>query len=619
MPELIPVAATGALAAFARAGVLEVADIHLARLLCRACWESSVDVELAAALTVRELRLGSVQLDPVTIRDQITQEILDPAVVAAAEPSQLAALDEFRALQWPEPGSWLAALEASPAVAGPRTPVNRLALRLDDGMLHLERYWQAEQQVAELMAALASRRPGPEQAVQEALEAVRAALAAAGTAPDDAQLRAALQAHRHRLSVLAGGPGTGKTTTVCGILAVLHRAVPDLGPVRLAAPSGKAAARLRDAVAGASASLPPDLRPPIASTGTVHALLGSKGPGRGFAQNRMNPLAAGVVVIDEASMLSLPLTARLLDAVGPSTRLILVGDPGQLVSVDAGAVLADVVAEAPRLGADRLPVTTLTRNHRSGGAIAQLAEAVRRGDEMAVEATLSSADPSIVFVDRDPATTPLEELPGVAGEIRSLATRMADAAAEGDDAQALRLVDEHRLLCAHRQGPYGVESWSAQMVAALAAVLPGLGRSGWVLGEPVIVNRNMRQVEVNNGDCGVIVAQAPVPTVALPGTSGRPRRLPCALVASLRPLQAMTVHKAQGSQFDQVTVVLPPPESPLLTRELIYTAITRAKARLTVVGTPESVRRAVRQPSRRHSGLARRWDLIAQRDGQIDA
>ncbi|AXE38640.1 exodeoxyribonuclease V subunit alpha [Acidipropionibacterium virtanenii] len=618
MPDLIPVAA-GVLVPFCRAGVLEAADVHLARLVCRAGGESSPDVELAAALTVRELRLGSVQMDPATIREQVTQQILDPAVMASAGPAELAAATEFGELEWPDPDRWLAELDASPAVAGPMTPPNRRALRLDDGLLHPERYWQDEQQVAALTAALAEDPPAglDGSAVEAAVRAVDLALAETGTVLDPAQIRASEQACRRRLSILAGGPGTGKTTTVCAILAVLRRALGDPGPVRLAAPSGKAAARLRDAVAEVSVGLPAAIRPPAVEATTVHSLLGSRGPGRGFSHGRHDPLAAGVVIVDEASMLSLPMAARLLEAIGPSTRLVLVGDPGQLVSVDAGSVLTDVVASAADLGPDRLPVTTLTSNHRSGGAIARLAEAVRRGDHEAALDVLEAEDPSVRFVGVDAATVALESLPGVAGQVRSVASRMVEAVDLSDDVTALGLVDEHRLLCAHRQGPYGVEAWSRQLDAALSDVLPGLGRGRWVLGEPVIVNRNMRQLEINNGDCGVVVSQDPVPTVVLPSGSGAARRLPCALVASLRPLQAMTVHKAQGSQFNRVTVVLPPPESPLLTRELIYTAITRARAGLMVVGSRESVVRAVAQPSLRRSGLGRIWNLRTQRGGQI--
>lgn len=608
--DLVPLTAGPLLEPLCRAGVLTAADVHLARLLCRTCGERDERVVLALALTCRELRRGSVHLDPRTIAADVLRDLVDPAFLESADPAVRSAVDAVEAMTWPDPDDWLASLAASPAVADLASPVNTLPARLDDDLLHLERYWQAEDVVARRLAELAADPPRTDPV--EAVALVRDALAGSHTLLDEAQFDAARAAASHRVSVLAGGPGTGKTTTVCAILAVLRAADPHLGRIALAAPSGKAAARLRDAVAEVSQRMPADLVPPTAETMTVHSLLGWHGPGRGFTFDRLDPLPYGVIVVDEASMLSLPLTASLLDAVGPATRVLLVGDPGQLVSVDAGSVLADIVASADLLGhtdrgEPRLPVTTLTRNHRSGGGIADLAEAVRRGLPDDALAVLSENPETITFIDADPAMTPLDTIPEVLATVRRTAMTVRDHAAAGRDDEALAGVDAHRLLCAHRLGPYGVAEWSGQMIAALSDVMPGLGRGRWVLGEPTMATHNMRQLQVSNGDCGVVVETTPVPTVALPGPGGTSRRLPCSLVQTLQPLQAMTVHKAQGSQFDDVTVVLPPPDSALLTRELLYTALTRARRHLTVVGTRESVTRAVLQPTRRHSGLARRW------------
>lgn len=658
--ELVPIGAGEDLTPFCEAGVLEAADVHLARLVCRTCGEPDPTVALAIALACRELRSGSVHLDPTRVREEVERQLRDPAVVSSADPRTLAQLEVLDTLEWPEPRRWLETLAASPAVAGRDDPPNRLPVRLDDGLVHLEKYWLAESEVALALAELASRRPEPSahhqptasgatlpggagsdgrpvgdagsdgRPVGDAGPGGRPADDAAGRTAevfrrarivlDPAQVSAARAAVTHRVSVLAGGPGTGKTTTVSAILAALHLADPAGGRVALAAPSGKAASRLRDALAetltrlreGASAagtSLPDDVLGARGEATTVHSLLEWKGPGHGFGRDRLNPLAHGVVVVDEASMLSLPLAARLLEAIGPRTRLVLVGDPGQLVSVDAGSVLADVVSSAGVLADSgrELPVTTLTRNHRSGGAIAALAEAVRAGEWQQALTVLEAGDEAVTFVDADPATTSLASLGQVVEVLRDTASHLTEAARAGDDAQALALVDRHRLLCAHRSGPYGVDEWSAQMDAVLADLMPGLGSGRWVLGETTMVTHNMRQMDISNGDCGVIVADRPVPTVALPGPGGSSRRLACSLVSSLQPLQAMTIHKAQGSQFHDVTVVLPPPESPLLTRQLFYTALTRARRHLTVVGTRESVQRAVSDDTRRHSGLERRW------------
>ena len=623
MTDLVPVGAGPRLEPFARAGVLEASDIHLANLVCRIGGETNSDVSLAIALSCRELRRGSVFWDPHEIADVVCRQILDPAI-PDIDSSDQAAL--FAELEWPHPSEWLSMLEASPVIAGRDDPLNQLPARLDEGLVYLEKYWQAEHDVARDLAALAADPPsqGPVFA-DDVVSGVRDALEASGTPLDPAQADAAVAAVTHRISVLAGGPGTGKTTTVCALLAALQQADPHLGAVALAAPSGKAAARLRDSVSQVSKRMPDDLKPIVADATTVHSLLKWQGPGTSFGYDEQHKLPFGVVVVDEASMLSLPLAASLLSAIGPGTRLILVGDPGQLVSVDAGSVLADIVSSADALHT-RLPVTILTRNHRSGGDIAQLSEAVREGDKsaaldvLATAAEVTHGSPSldglvrdsdhrsITWIDADPASITMADLPAVAEVIARTGARMLELALAGDDAATLKLADDHRLLCAHREGPYGVAEWSQRMVAVLSDVLPGIDQSRWALGETAIVTHNLAQLGVNNGDCGVVVETRPVPTVALPGPGGAPRRLPCSLIPSLQPLQAMTIHKAQGSQFKDVTVVLPPPDSPLLSRELLYTAITRAREHLTVVGTRESVERAIDRANDRRSGIQRRWE-----------
>ncbi|AOH45067.1 exodeoxyribonuclease V subunit alpha [Propionibacterium sp. NM47_B9-13] len=621
MADLVPVGAGERLEPFARAGVLESSDIHLANLVCRIGGETNGDVSLAVALSCRELRRGSVFWDPHEIADVVRRQVLDPAI-PDIESSDQAAL--FAELDWPDPGKWLTALKASPVVADREDPLNRLPARLDDGMVYLEKYWQAEHDVARDLAVLAADPPsqGPVSA-DDVVANVSSSLAASGIVLDPAQADAAVAAITHRISVLAGGPGTGKTTTVCTLLAALQQADPRLGAVALAAPSGKAAARLRDSVSQVSERMPDDLKPLVADAATVHSLLKWQGPGTSFGYDEQHKLPFGVVVVDEASMLSLPLAANLLSAIGPGTRLILVGDPGQLVSVDAGSVLADIVSSADTLQA-RLPVTILTHNHRSRGDIARLSEAVREGDTSAAldilvaaakvtppfpdDSVANSDRHSITWIDADPASITMSDLPAVANVIARTGAHMLELTEEGADAAALKLVDAHRLLCAHREGPYGVDEWSQRMVAVLSDVLPGVDQSRWALGETAIVTHNLAQLGINNGDCGVVVETRPIPTVALPGPGGAPRRLPCSLIPSLQPLQAMTIHKAQGSQFTDVTVILPPPDSPLLTRELFYTAITRAREHLSVVGTKESVERAIDRANDRRSGIQRRWE-----------
>ena len=631
--DVVPISASPTLATLCTAGVLSAADIHLATMVCRLCHESEESVRLALALTSRELRQGSVFLNPRTIRETILTQLDDPALRGLMDEQTAAAIEQVEQMTWPDPDHWMLTLQRSPAIADRRSAPNARPARLDSDRLYLERYWLDEQTVATRLAHLAHEKTSiTDEQCRQVLDEVQETIQRPHFQLDEFQVDAVRAAATHNVSVLSGGPGTGKTTMVCIILAVLANADPHLGRIALSAPSGKAASRLRDAVTNTSHALGLKPLPTASQATTVHSLLGWQGPGGGFRYDTINQLPYDVIVVDEASMLSVSLMARLLEAIGPRTRLILVGDPDQLVSVEAGSVLPDIVASHGELGKEDdgskdgelarevLPVSKLTHNHRSGGAIAALAEAVQYEehektlDDAVNEALeiLTTNPDQISFIDADPAETPLSSLPELQETIISTAEAVRQKAAAGADDEALMLADGHRLLCAHRLGPYGVASWSAQMVETLSLTLPGLGQGQWVVGETTMVTHNMRQFEVNNGDCGVIVETSPVPTVALPGKGNSSRRLPCSLLSTMFPLQAMTVHKSQGSQFADVTVVLPPPDSALLTRELFYTAITRARRHLTVIGTRESIRRAIGQPTQRNSGLKRQWQRMRQ-------
>jgi exodeoxyribonuclease V alpha subunit len=259
-------------------------------------------------------------------------------------------------------------------------------------------------------------------------------------------------------------------------------------------------------------------------------------------------------------------------------------------------------------------VTRLVRNHRNNPAIARLAAAIRDGDGDAAVDALRGGDPSLVFVestsmeDREPAG--LEEL---RDEVVGGAQETAVAAEAGDVDAALHALDAHRLLCAHRRGPYGVTRWAAQVQRWLeedASVGPGGWGSGaggteWYPGRPLLVTSNDYDLGLYNGDTGVVVETDRGPRAVF-SRGGTPVERAPALLDQVQTVHAMTVHRAQGSQFAEVTVILPPPESPLLTRELLYTAVTRAEHRVRVVGSAEAVRAAVARPISRASGFARR-------------
>jgi len=587
---------TGLLHVFNAAGVLSAADVHVAERLGRLGRENREEVLLAAALAVRGVRAGSVCIDLTQVRHTLPD---DDSVVDSA------------ALPWPEPPAWLDACAGSLLVAAGVQERWR-PLRLVDGLLYLDRYWRQEQTVrAELDAA--DERPPP--VVDQAVLAASLARLFPGPAPDRQRLAAALVALRWT-SVLAGGPGTGKTTTVARVLALLADQPGPALRVALCAPTGKAAARLQEAVQAAA----PGLGLPELTASTIHRLLGWRPDSRSrFRHDRTHHLPHDVVVVDETSMVSLTLMSRLLEAVRPDARLLLVGDPDQLASVEAGAVLGDLVARPalqrpvdPRIvelvGADLEPgeaasaglrngVVRLHRVHRHGDAIQALALAVRTGDGDEAVALLRAGVPELSFQEDD-------DVGDLRQDVLAAARPLVAAARRGDAVEALAALDRHRLLCAHRRGPYGVGQWAERIGRWLVEGIPAYGPGEDAAGRAVLVTTNDPELRIYNGDTGVVVAGPDGPRVAF-ARPDQPLLLSPGRLRDLQTVHATTVHRSQGSQFDRVTVLLPPPESPLLTRELLYTALTRAQEHVRVIGTEQAVRAAVARPVVRASGLRR--------------
>lgn len=602
------VSAQGLLHEFNTAGVLLAPDVHVAQTLGRLSNEHDPQVLLATALAVRALRLGSVCLDLAGVRQRVVAEMLDPALDLTADPD-----NDVDALPWPEPEAWLERLSSSRMVAqGADIAVNQHPVRLVEGLLYLERYWAEERTVRTRLDERARRSvPSIDQQRLEAL--LDQLFDGRGLAPGetDHQREAAHNAANHWTSVVAGGPGTGKTTTVAKLLAVLQAVSDEPLRIALAAPSGKAAARLQEAVTAALAALPPEVaRPAVTSASTLHKLLDARGPGRGFGRGPANPLPHQVVVVDEMSMVALPMMARLLDSLRPDTRLVLVGDPNQLTSVDAGAVLSDLVRAAdlpqdrgrPRRGS----VTVLTHTWRFGQGIANLAEAIRQGDDQRALELLQAGD-DVELVATNAGALQLADLPMVRSQVLRAGEAVHGAARDGDVPGALQALDSHRLLCAHREGRWGVARWGRMVEDLLRHEVPGYGAEGeWYLGRPLLVTQNLKDLDLSNGDAGVVVAHEQGLRAAI-GSSQQARTFSPFLLDHVASLHAMTIHKAQGSQFREVTVVLPPAESSLLTRELLYTAVTRASDRVRLVGTPDAVAKAIENRAVRASGLARGW------------
>ena len=588
----LALSAKGLLGRFNAAGVLTAADVHIARTLARITREQDESAVLAAALASRGVRSGSVAIDLVALATD----------GAAAVPD----------LPWPDPEDWVAAVDGSKLVA-------QGALVVDQGLVYLQRYHHQEVQVVEDLRVRAAL-PAP--VVDETVLAE--GLARIFPGDGYAEQRAAAElATRSRTAVITGGPGTGKTTTVAGVLAMLaeqaHAAGERALRVGLAAPTGKAAARVKVAVAGALEQIlartdDPATRAVIEPLGevepmTLHRLLGWRpDSSTRFRHDRSNRLPHDVVLVDEASMVSLTQMARLLEALRPTARLILVGDADQLVSVDAGAVLADLVAGAESAGGTGsggpVALARLRTVHRFGETIGALAEALRTGDADGVVAALRDGGDEVQWVTDPDPTAYLRPL------LTSHARAVLTAARRQDAETALAALGEHRLLCAHRQGPFGVRTWNHLVETWLAEDTGLTFYDPMYVGRPLLVTANDYATGVLNGDTGVVVASqkpdgTPVRMAVIEGAAGAHRFAPSRL-GDVETMHAMTVHKAQGSQATEITVLLPDEESPLLTRELFYTAVTRAQERVRVVGSESAVRAAVERRVVRASGLRQR-------------
>lgn len=649
----LPVAAEP-LRPFVDAGVFGPAEVHLTSAFARLAGVSGLEELLALAVAARAPRFGHVGVR----LEEAHRLVVDLRSPSAAEGAGDVAPDQLDGLPWPDPSAWERVLSGSAVVAGAGdgdiAPLRPLVL--EGGRLYLHRHWADERLVADRLAERGRR------TVVVDDDAVEAALARAfgAQAADhlDAQVDAARRGLRGRLSVVVGGPGTGKTRTVARLLtaalvlddagrpgptadprAGLGASSPT-GPLRvaLAAPTGKAAARMTEAVrravdelavapgggtdgdadelatAGAAAGIPAAVLEHLrgVEATTVHRLLGVRSDGT-FRHDSADPLPHDVVVVDEASMVALPLMARLVDAVRDDARLVLVGDPDQLVSVEAGSVLADVVAAADDPSGTSPVAAGLVRLgtvHRFGAhsGIAALADAVRRGDEEEALELLSSGGEELDWIDPDArdGASQLAEVLRLAAEAGSAT---ASAAHEDRVADALAAARRMKVLVGTRHGELGLADWTERISSAVAGRSPrrtSVRAGRWHVGRPVIITRNDPVLRVANGDTGVVVERVvggrPSLAVAV-DLGGEHRPVAVARLDHVEDWWAMTIHKSQGSEFDHVVVSLPRRDSPVLTRELLYTAVTRARARVTVVATRDALRWAVGRPATRASGL----------------
>lgn len=611
-----------AIVAWSQAAGLRVFDIEFADWLCREHAESAEWFWFVAWCLAYQASQGHVCVD------------LD-------QPLTLATMPEALLAQLPTSAQLRASL-AQCRLAGAPEAATPLVL-MPSGKLYLRRFYRLEYALARQIAARCA--PGIDGADTELVARVARLLDTLFDADvaTQGQKLACANAILNRFAIVAGGPGTGKTTTVVRLLAALCEVEAlNSEAICLVAPTGKAAMRLSQSIrdnrerlietSGLGARIPE-------TASTIHRLLRFSRARQAFHFNRSNPLPVRVVIVDEASMIDVSMMLHLLDAIPVDARVILLGDHYQLSSVDEGSVLAqlcgdlschaysaqhrqrllqlvdhvpaaaDEAAQGPL--ADATSVLRFSFRFGDGTELGALARAINAADVDAVFAALRASrehapdDPALALRWLDNAAVVLQE-------ITTLAVTQASAlVAARDTAESFRILSQFRVLCATRDGAFGVEALNQQIVSRLNLLMSWQRRRVYA-GLPVIVLENDYDTGLFNGDTGVVVEQDGVFKVAFEtdGNAATFRVVPLSCLPRWEPAYAMTIHKSQGSEFERVALVLPPSPLPLLTRELLYTGVTRSRSGVALFATDAVLRHALSCSGLRQSGLAELLDCV---------
>lgn len=664
------------LAAWSERGWLRELDRTLAHFFADLDPQASPLLLLAAALASHQLGQGHVCLDlQTTLADADSALSLPPE----GEDAEGVSLLPSEVLSGLSVDAWLAACASSALLHDAEDEVAPLVLR--GTCLYLRRYWDYERNVAEDIGERLQGGDAPADLAQRLAALFPEPLQLAGVRLTDWQKLACALAARGRFTLITGGPGTGKTTTVVRLLALLQSAALDRGaPLRLslAAPTGKAAARLTESIGAQVATLPVSeaVRGQIPSTvTTLHRLLGSRPDSRHFRHHAANPLPLDVLVVDEASMIDLEMMANLLDALPMHARLILLGDKDQLASVEAGAVLGDLCRDAEAGGyseatcrwlaqqtgeriegpellpgeqalSQHIVMLRHSRRFAGGSGIGRLALAVNRGAAMEAREVLAAGGTDLHQLrltgeqDRAFERLLLDGLPGGEGRpvgyadylnvLHEQRPGLLDDEARWNTwaAAVLAAFDRFQLLCAVRKGPWGVEALNGRIAHAL--LQRGLieQEHGWYEGRPVLVTRNDYGLGLMNGDIGIAL-RLPEPALEAGGParlalrvvfarndgSGELRSILPSRLGAVETVFAMTVHKSQGSEFAHCALVLPDTLNPVLTKELVYTGITRARDCFSLIESRAGIfEAAIGRRVERRSGL---WERLVG-DAYID-
>jgi len=508
---------------------------------------------------------------------------------------------------------WLSELESCALVETPGAAGEPRPLILDDrGRLYLRRAYQDQAALAERLLARggAASFEMDERLAEETIARLAPIAEGAGDAGDEVAREALRVGLRRGLSVVTGGPGTGKTTMVARLIALLVEMAMGKGDraprVKLLAPTGKAAAAMANAFARGRDVLDvsQEVRDALPrSAETIHRALHGQTRLDAFGRPRAVTIDADVVVIDEASMVDLELMSRLMAACEGVPRVVLLGDPDQLASVDSGAVLGEICrgGETPAATGLGVSLIRLTRSHRfsESGGIGRLAAAIRAGN--ADEALALLEDPDVEGVERVDVGAPEEVVARLIAESHDMHTAIAT---ESEMNAKLDQMSRYRVLCAHRRGPLGVENLGARLDQAASGLRETTPQAGWWSGRMLLVTRNAPDQDLWNGDVGLIEETNDGLRALFPDGAGGVRALSAGRLPNHESAIAMSVHKSQGSEFDAVDLVLGDRPSPIMTRELFYTGVTRARKTLRVHASAASIRAMIERRIERDSGLS---------------
>ena len=475
---------------------------------------------------------------------------------------------------------------------------SRTPLILESNRLYLHRYWSYECRLAEQVLQIKSKTP-------DSPDLTKVLDCYFGKTADstDWQREAAQMAITHSFSIVTGGPGTGKTTTVVKILALLQELAKQPLLIALAAPTGKAAMRLQEAISQSKNNLPCSdkiLKLIPETVSTLHRLLGTRPPSPYFHYRSECPLPHDLVVVDEASMVDLALMSKLVDALKPDARLILLGDKDQLASVETGVVLADLTKALPECTLE------LRTSYRFDQNIKQLADAVNQQNAAQAWEILHSNQENISCLDNDLIAFIVSKQIDYLELIKSAAPFQ----------QIYQSFSRFQVLCSNRHGTNGTIAINTQVEQHLLSSGDIEKTGEWYAGRPIMITQNNAALNLYNGDIGICLSDCQFDgklMVFFPGSDGSVKKFLPTRLPHCETVFAMTIHKSQGSEFNEILIALPPTMNPVLSKELLYTAITRAREKVIMMADKTVFEQTIEQKTERFGGLEEKIVRLLER------